>query len=281
MLRVITLNVNGLRAALKKGLLTWLSRSRADVVCLQEIRLGREGVPEQMTGSLWHGSYCPAERPGYSGTAVLTRVRPSSVQYGFGVDEFDGEGRYCAVNIGGLVVASVYAPSGSSGDHRQQSKDRFLNVFQPYCASLVAPSKSASRCPVIIAGDINIAHTKKDLKNWSSNQRNSGFLPHERSWMDDWLSAPPAPGGEAVPANNAPQTPYWCDVFRLLNDKDHQYTWWSNRGRAWENNVGWRIDYQIATNDVAHRAVRARIYKDKRFSDHSPVIIDYDIDPCL
>ena len=268
MLRVLTLNVNGLRAALSKGLRGWLARQRADVICLQEVRLGSEGVPQGMSGSRWHASYCPALKPGYSGTAVLSRIEPKAVQYGFGVEEFDDEGRYVVVDLGALSVASLYAPSGSSGEHRQASKDRFLVAFEKYRQRMLRAGRS-----LLVCGDINIAHTKKDLRNWRSNQTNSGFLEHERRWMDRWVGKP----GAARPAAGAKPT-HWCDVFRLLNDKEHQYTWWSNRGRAWENNVGWRLDYQIATNDIARRARREKIYKDRRFSDHSPVIIDYDID---
>ena len=268
MFKVISLNVNGLRSALTKGLWPWLARQRADVVCLQETRLGRDGVPELVTRSSWHGYYCSAQKLGYSGTAILSRRPACDVQYRFGTPEFDDEGRYCAIDLGGVKIVSLYAPSGSSGPHRQASKDRFMRVFKKQLGKLARGPQ-----PVILCGDINIAHTQQDLRNWSSNKKNSGFLPHERAWLDEWV-------GRKDPKTGAIQTQTaWSDVFRLLNQKDHQYTWWSNRGQAWQNNVGWRIDYQIATKGIAHTAKITSIYLNKRFSDHAPLVVSYEHDP--
>ncbi|MEP7207125.1 MAG: exodeoxyribonuclease III [Casimicrobiaceae bacterium] len=254
-MRIITLNVNGLRAAERKGLAHWLTRGHAwDVACLQEIRCGHEEIPATLRAPRRaHGAFHPARRKGYSGVAIYARV-PSRTQPGFGCDEFDGEGRYLEAHFAELTVISVYLPSGSAGPHRQASKLRFLDRFLPHLQDL----RRAGR-EIILCGDWNIAHQNIDLTNWRSNQKNSGFLPGERAWLTrvfDEIG--------------------FVDVFRRLDPRPGQYTWWSNRGQAWAKNVGWRIDYQIATPGIAARARATQIYITRRFSDHAPLIVDYD-----
>lgn len=254
-MRVITVNVNGIRSATSKGFFEWLTRQRADVVCLQEIRIHDDDLtPAMRTAGALNGHFYCASRKGYAGVAVYTRRDPDRIVRGFGSAEHDDEGRYLQLDFGKLSVVSAYLPSGSSGPHRQESKFRFMDHFLPHLRKLARDGRE-----YILCGDWNIAHKEIDLKNWRSNQKNSGFLPEERAWLTrlfDDLG--------------------WADVFRRLNDKPEQYTWWSNRGQAWAKNVGWRIDYQIATPGIASRARRERIYTDKRFSDHAPLVIDYD-----
>jgi exodeoxyribonuclease III len=255
-LRVLTLNVNGIRAAAKKGLFRWLAAQKADVVCLQEIKAHDADLEPAMRtprGLLGHFSH--AQKKGYAGVALYSRVRPDAVREGFGVKEFDDEGRYLEARFGKLSVVSLYLPSGSSGPHRQASKFRFLDAFLPQLHKLRKGGRE-----VILCGDWNIAHKEIDLRNWRSNRKNSGFLPEERAWLTTVLDQ----AG-------------FVDVFRRLNAKPDQYTWWSNRGQAWAKNVGWRIDYQIATPGIAARAVKESIYKRRRFSDHAPLTIDYAV----
>ncbi len=253
-MRIISLNVNGIRASAKKGLFSWLCRQRADVVCLQEVRAGEEQIGERVfhPASL-HGYFHPAQRKGYAGVAVYCARAPERVERGIGWEEFDAEGRYLEVRYGNVSVVSLYAPSGTSGDERQGFKYKFMDRFMPHLEAL----KSTGR-EYVICGDWNIAHKKIDLKNWRSNQDHSGFLPEERAWMDKLF-------GEAG----------FVDAFRVVNQESDQYTWWSNRGQAWAKNVGWRIDYQVITPGLADRVLGASIYKRKRFSDHAPLIIDY------
>ena len=254
-MRIITLNVNGIRSAERKGLARWLARIEPwDVVCLQEIRATAEHVPGPMLAprkarAVFH----PAARPGYSGVALYTH-RPVTIRTGFGSREFDGEGRYLEADFGHLAVCSIYFPSGSSSPVRQAAKFRFLDAFLPHLQQL-----RTARREVILCGDWNIAHHPIDLKNWRGNQKHSGFLPEERAWLTQVLD----------------QLGF-VDVFRQINQQPEQYTWWSNRGQAWAKNVGWRIDYQIATPGIAATARSATIYKARRFSDHAPLIIDYD-----
>jgi exodeoxyribonuclease III len=253
--RVVTLNVNGIRSAARKGLYPWLAAQKADVICLQEVKAqdsDLEGAPFAMKGYERH-LHC-AQKKGYAGVALYSRRRPQGVVVGFGVKEFDAEGRFLEANYGKLSVISLYLPSGSAGPHRQASKFRFLDKFFHHLKKL----KDCGR-EVILCGDWNIAHKEIDLKNWRGNRKNSGFLPEERDWLTRVF--------EEVG---------FVDVFRRLNQKPEQYTWWSNRGQAWAKNVGWRIDYQIATPGVAQKAQREAIYLKKRFSDHAPLRIDYD-----
>ncbi len=254
-MRVITLNVNGIRSATKKGLFGWLRRQDADVVCLQEVKAQEGDLTDQMRAPKgFHGFFNCAEKKGYAGVALYSRRAPDKVRVGFGSREHDDEGRYVQADFGKLSIVSIYLPSGSAGPHRQASKFRFLEHFFPVLKKLRRDGRE-----YILCGDWNIAHQEIDLKNWRSNRKNSGFLPEERAWLTqvfDGLG--------------------WVDVFRTLNDKPDQYTWWSNRGQAWAKNVGWRIDYQIATPGIAKQARKQRIYKDMRFSDHAPLIMDYN-----
>ncbi|MFO1310957.1 MAG: exodeoxyribonuclease III [Burkholderiales bacterium] len=254
-MRVITLNVNGIRAAERKGFARWLARIEPwDVVCLQELKAHHDDVPRALRAPRKCTSHFhPAEQKGYAGVGIYTRA-PASFQCGFGVAEFDREGRYLEAHFRDLTVISVYLPSGSSGPHRQASKFRFLETFLPHLAQLRGRGRE-----IILCGDWNIAHRNIDLANWRSNQKNSGFLPEERAWLSrvfDELG--------------------FVDVFRKVDPRPAQYTWWSNRGQAWAKNVGWRIDYQIATPGIAAQAQAASIYKNRRFSDHAPLVIDYD-----
>lgn len=265
-MRILTLNVNGIRAAQRKGLFRWLPRQKAEVICLQETRATEEQIDSRefhLRG--YHRYLRAAQRKGYSGVAIYARREPDALIEGFSQadaradrrwEEFDREGRYVEARFGRLSVVSLYAPSGSSHDDRQAAKFRFLDLFMP----LLHQFREQDR-EYIICGDWNIAHKKIDLKNWRSNQKNSGFLPEERAWMDELLG----------PAR-------YVDAFRVVNQQPGQYTWWSNRGRAWEKNVGWRIDYQIATPGIGPAAIDASIYRRKRFSDHAPLLIDYDVD---
>ena len=254
-MRVITLNVNGIRSAERKGLARWLAHIDPwDVLCLQEIRADLDDVPARMRAPrLANSAFHVAERRGYAGVAIYTKP-PHRANAGFGHREFDDEGRYLEAHFRDLTVVSMYLPSGSSGPHRQASKFRFLEEFLPHLARLRRMKRE-----IILCGDWNIAHQPIDLRNWRSNQKNSGFLPEERAWLSrvfDELG--------------------FVDVFRRVDPRPEQYTWWSNRGQAWAKNVGWRIDYQIATPGIAAKARRAAIYKSRRFSDHAPLIVDYD-----
>lgn len=254
MIRIATLNVNGIRSAAAKGVFRWVERTDPDVLCLQEVKASEDDIPDKYRyhDSLRSYFFC-ARKKGYAGTALYAKKRPRRVQLGFGVAEFDDEGRYLEAEFGKLTVISVYFPSGSAGPHRQASKYRFLDAFFPHLARLAASGRE-----VILCGDVNIAHKEIDLKNWRSNQKNSGFLPPERAWLTRVFDEQG-----------------WVDVFRLLDPRPGQYTWWSNRGQAWAKNVGWRIDYQIATPGVAARAKHVTIYKTRRFSDHAPLVIEY------
>ena len=253
-MRIITFNLNGIRSAERKGFSRWLKRVEPwDVVCLQELKAHHEAIPQRLRSPRkLHAAFHPAERKGYSGVGVYTR-RPVPVRNGFGSSEFDVEGRYIEADLGGLTVISVYFPSGSNSAARQLAKFRFLEEFLVHLRAL----RNAGR-EVVLCGDWNIAHQSIDLKNWRSNQKNSGFLPEERAWLSkvfDELG--------------------FVDVFRVVNKLPDQYTFWSNRGEAWAKNVGWRIDYQIATPAVASTAHAVHIYKNRRFSDHAPLMIDY------
>ena len=253
-MRVITLNVNGVRSAAKKGMFRWLAAQRADVVCLQEMKCQEADLDARLHGlRLYQSCHAFAEKKGYSGVAIYSRRRPDEVARGFGSREFDAEGRYVEARFGKLCIVSVYLPSGSAGPHRQASKFRFLKEFVLHLKKIKQRGDDTVLC-----GDWNIAHKEIDLRNWRSNRKNSGFLPEERAWLSrvfDEIG--------------------FVDVFRRLNTKSDQYTWWSNRGQAWAKNVGWRIDYQIATPGVAAKALKESIYKRKRFSDHAPLIVDY------
>jgi len=254
MLRVVTLNLNGVRSARTKGFYRWLEAQAADVVCVQELKAQAADLTDDMSAPLnLRGYFHFAEKKGYSGVGIYCRRRPQRVIEGIGVPEFDREGRFLQLDFAGLSVASIYLPSGSSSDERQQAKFRFMALLEPRLAEL-----AATRRDYILCGDWNIAHREIDLKNWRSNRKNSGFLPEERAWLSQVLDGMG-----------------WVDVFRRLDPRPDQYTWWSNRGQAWAKNVGWRIDYHIATPFVAATARRTAIFKARRFSDHAPLIVDY------
>jgi len=254
-MRVITLNCNGIRAAARKGLFDWLPEQDADVICLQEVRAPAEVVedaPFQLPG--YHCYYLSAERKGYSGVALLSKRRPDEVVEGLGWADLDPEARYLEARYRGVSVVSVYIPSGSSKDERQQVKMDFLDRFLIHLRGL-----RRKRREYVICGDWNIAHKEIDLKNWRANQKNSGFLPEERAWMDELFG----PAG-------------FVDAFRVVSKEADQYTWWSNRGQAWAKNVGWRLDYQIVTPKLGGCVKGARIFTAERFSDHAPLIMDYE-----
>ena len=254
-MRVITLNANGIRAAAKKGFFRWLSRQKADVVCLQETKAQVDQLTDPMFHpKAFHCYYHSAIRKGYSGVAVFSRDQPDEIIEGLGWSDVDQEGRYLEVKLGRLSVVSLYSPSGTSGDERQAFKYKFMDRFLPYLQDLAKSGRE-----YIICGDWNIAHKNIDLKNWRSNRKNSGFLPQEREWMDKMFDS----AG-------------FVDAFRVVNEHPEQYTWWSNRGQSWTKNVGWRIDYQVVTQGLGSKVQRERIYKSNRFSDHAPLTIDYD-----
>jgi exodeoxyribonuclease-3 len=254
-MRILSFNVNGLRAAIRKGFYDWLAEQDADFVCLQEIKAHPEQLdahPPPPPG--YHCFYEPAERKGYSGVALFSREEPGDVIHGFGSAEFDSEGRYLEARIGKLSVVSIYVPAGSSSEVRQEAKFRFMKEQGAHLETLAASGRD-----YVLCGDWNIAHKEIDLKNARANRERSGFLPEERAWLDDVFG----PIG-------------FVDVFRELNDEPGQYTWWSNRHPTTrERNVGWRLDYQVATPALASRARRVAIATEPRFSDHAPIIFDY------
>jgi exodeoxyribonuclease-3 len=257
MLRIISANLNGIRSAAKKGFMEWMQKQQADFICVQELKAQKDDLDAQLQSPKGLNSYFHfAEKRGYSGCGIFTPHTIDNVQVGFGNPEFDAEGRYVEARIGLLSVISVYMPSGSSSPDRQAAKFRFLDAFLPYLIKL-----KKSKRHIILCGDVNIAHHEIDLKNWKGNLNNSGFLPEERVWLTKLFT----------------EIGY-VDVYRYLepNAGDTCYTWWSQRGQAYAKNVGWRIDYQIASPEIAKTAKKADIYKKQRFSDHAPLIIEYD-----
>ncbi|MFJ9414553.1 exodeoxyribonuclease III [Streptomyces sp. NPDC101227] len=266
MLTVTTVNVNGLRAAAKKGFVPWLAETAADVLCLQEVRAEAGQLPDGVRDPEgWFTVHAPAAAKGRAGVALYTRREPERVQVGFGSAEFDDSGRYVEADLPGVTVASLYLPSGEVGTERQDEKERFLAEFLPYLVDLRERSAADGR-EVVVCGDWNIAHQEADLKNWKANQKKSGFLPEERAWLTDVLDE--ARGG-------------YVDVVRALHpDAEGPYSWWSYRGRAFDNDSGWRIDYHMATPGLARRAVKAYVERaagyDQRWSDHAPVTVAYE-----
>lgn len=260
-LRITSLNLNGIRSAVSKGLDSWLlDDARPDWLAVQELKALDADMRAELRGlGGLRGAFHHAERPGYSGVGLYFRHEPDELRTGFGVAEFDAEGRYVEARYRlpsgmKLALVSVYFPSGSSSDERQQAKFRFLEAFAPHLRELQAWGE------VIVCGDVNIAHKEIDLKNWKGNLKNSGFLPEERAWMDELFGR----GG-------------YVDAFREVRPGPDLYTWWSNRGQAWAKNVGWRIDYQVLTPGLAGTVRRAHIYKEQRFSDHAPLSLDYEL----
>ena len=254
-MRVISFNANGLRSAARKGFFAWFARQRADVLCVQELKAKEEQLADRTFQARGFSRVChTAERPGYSGVAIYSRVAPTEIVHGIGVPEFDAEGRYLEARFGTVAIVSAYFPSGSSSPARQEAKFRFLAAFDRRLVSLVE-----SRLPYIFCGDFNMAHRPIDLKNWRANQDYPGFTPAERAWLDSLFD------GRG-----------FVDAFRAVNQEPHQYTWWSNRGNAYANNTGWRIDYQVTSAQLRGAIRRVGIYKEQRFSDHAPLTIDYD-----
>ena len=265
MFKLTSLNLNGIRSATSKGVESWVEALRPDCICVQEVKAQAPDVAgrfEQLAGLTGHFHF--AQKKGYSGVGIYTRHTPSDIVVGYGSDEFDAEGRYVELRFDSptrkFSIISAYFPSGSSGEDRQQAKFRFLAEFHPHLMRLKAERD------FILCGDVNIAHQQIDLKNWRSNQKNSGFLPEERAWMTKLLHTTDDGGGI-------------IDVYRLLQPTatDTAYTWWSNRGQAYANNVGWRLDYHLATPALAALARSESIYKGEKFSDHAPITVDYEL----
>jgi len=285
MFKLTSLNLNGIRSAASKGLLDWVAQSKPDCICVQELKAqaaDMSGRFEEIAGL--KGYFHFAEKKGYSGVGIYTRHEPSDVIVGYGSTEFDAEGRYVELRFDRpgrklspkLSIISCYFPSGSSGEERQAAKFRFLAEFYP---RLLALKETRD---FVLCGDVNIAHQEIDLKNFKGNRKNSGFLPEERAWMTELLrdaelaneaadeltqrTGPSVKGGGMV------------DVYRKLQPTatDAAYTWWSNRGQAYAKNVGWRLDYHLATPAFAALARSEHIYKEQRFSDHAPMSVDYE-----
>ncbi|MQA12353.1 MAG: exodeoxyribonuclease III [Pseudonocardiaceae bacterium] len=266
MLTVSTVNVNGLRAAAKKGYLEWLLATKADVVCLQEVR----AEPDQLSPAVrepdgWYASWAPCGEKGRNGVGLLTRQQPRAVRIGFGEAEFDGAGRYVEADLDGLTVASLYLPSGDVGTARQDEKERFMAAFLPHLVELRDKAEADGR-EVLVCGDWNIAHQEIDLKNWKGNRKNSGFLPEERAWLGRIFD-----------------DVGYVDVQRALDpDGPGPYSWWSYRGKAFDNDSGWRIDYIVATPSIAEKTVSVMVERapsyDERWSDHAPVTATFDWD---
>ncbi|MDP3210045.1 exodeoxyribonuclease III [Methylotenera sp.] len=255
-MKIISLNLNGIRSATNKGLYTWLKKQDADIVCMQEIKAQAGDMTDEMLNPEgYFGYFHYAEKKGYSGVGIYSKTKPDSIVVGLGITDIDNEGRYIEARFGNLSVVSLYLPSGSSGEERQAFKFSVMERFMLHLKML----KDSGR-DVVICGDWNIAHQEIDLKNYKGNRKNSGFLPEERAWLTALFDEVG-----------------WVDVYRKLHPEttDTCYTWWSNRGQAWAKNVGWRIDYQIATADFANKAISTSVYKEERFSDHAPLIVEY------
>lgn len=256
-MKIISFNANGIRSAAAKGFFGWMLQQNADVICVQETKAQEHQLPPEIYRPMgYHVYFHDAQKKGYSGVALYCKARPDQIVMGLGWPDVDAEGRYIQADFGNLSVISLYMPSGSSGEERQSVKFDLMARIHPVLQRLRADGRE-----YIICGDWNIAHKAIDLKNWRSNQKNSGFLPQERAWMDELFGA----SG-------------FVDAFRAVNQEAEQYTWWSNRGQAWAKNVGWRIDYQVITPGLKDKVTAAAIYKEQRFSDHAPLIIEYEGD---
>ena len=254
-MRIVTLNLNGIRSAVNKGFLGWLAQQGADAVCVQELKAQDKDLTDSTRNPAgFHGYFHCAERPGYSGVGIYCRKKPDRLVAGVGVANIDAEGRYLEARFGNLSIVSLYVPSGSSSPERLAIKFSFMRRCIDPLHKLAASGRE-----IVICGDWNVAHKEIDLKNWRANQKNSGFLPEERQWFSGVI-----------------ERLGYVDVFRKLDERADQYTWWSNRGQAWAKNVGWRIDYQMATPGIAAKATSTSIYKTGRFSDHAPLSIDYE-----
>jgi exodeoxyribonuclease-3 len=254
-MRIITFNANGIRSAADKGFFRWLAGQDADVVCVQETRARIDQLNDgHFRPEGYQCFYFDAQRPGYAGTALFARRAPGNVVQGLGWEPVDSEARWLQADFSGVSVVSLYMPSGSSGPERQARKFEMMDRLMPHLKAL----RNSGREWVICA-DWNICHKEIDLRNWRGNRKNSGFLPEERAWLDELLG----PAG-------------FVDAFRLVNPHPDQYTWWSNRGRARENNVGWRLDYMVTTPGIAAHVKSESVYREERFSDHAPLTMDFD-----
>lgn len=254
-MKVISLNLNGIRSAVRKGLIKWIEKQQADLICFQETKAQIQQLTTIMSSFQdWHTAFSDAEKKGYSGVAIFSKKPPQLISKSFGFREADREGRFIQFDFEKLSIVSVYFPSGSSGMERQDMKYRFMEEFEKWLNSRKKDLKK-----IIICGDLNIAHNEIDLKNWKGNKKNSGFLPEERAWLS-----------KVFKKYNL------FDAYRTLYPNAEEYTWWSNRGKAWDNNVGWRIDYQVVGSDYIKKIKSAEIYRTERFSDHAPLVISYD-----
>ena len=256
-MKIITLNLNGIRAASRKDFFPWLKEQNADYICLQELKAQETDLSLEMKSPFeYKGYFSFAIKKGYSGVGIYTKYKPLKVTKHLGIPELDDEGRYIELEFRNLIIISIYLPSGSSGEERQAFKYKVLDKIYK-----VFKEKLNLRKNIIVCGDFNIAHHEKDLKNFKGNKKNSGFLPDEREWLTKLFTK-----GR------------WTDVYRILHPEEGEgsYTWWSNRGQAWLKNVGWRIDYQISNQENTIKAKKAYVYKDERFSDHAPLVIEYD-----
>ena len=253
-MRVVTLNCNGIRSAARKGFYAWMQALDADIVCLQETKAQEHQLPlEAGAVASYTGVFLDAEKKGYSGVAIYSKREPDRVVRGLGMPQYDRDARYLQLDFGALSVVSLYVPSGSMGPHRQVFKEAFLADFFPHLRGLRTDGRT-----YIIAGDFNIAHKEIDVYNPVRCSHISGFFPHERAWFDRLITEVG-----------------WVDAFRAVNAQAGQFSWWSNFRQAWDRNHGWRIDYQLVTPDLAPAVRTASIYRDLRFSDHAPVIMDY------
>jgi len=254
--RVMSFNCNGIRAAARKGFFDWLATTSVDVVCLQETKAQEHQLDDEVFYPAgFNCFYFDAEKKGYSGTALFCKKIPGKVTTGLGWEMADQEGRYIQGDFDNISVASLYLPSGSAGPERQARKFDFMERYMDFMKQLRCDGRD-----YIICGDWNICHKEIDLKNWRPNQKNSGFLPEERQWLDQLYD-----------------DVGFVDAFRLVNQEPDQYSWWSNRGNARANNVGWRLDYQVITPGLKDKVRATEIYTEENFSDHAPVILDYDI----
>lgn len=255
-MKVVSFNANGIRSATKKGFFDWFYTIDADVLCIQETKAQEHQLQDDLfSHEDYERFFFDAQKPGYSGVSIYTRIKPQNVKKGLGFPLADTEGRYIEVEIGNLSVASLYLPSGSSGEVRQEAKFAFMAKYQEILARQLKGGRD-----YIICGDWNIVHKQIDIKNWASNQKSSGCLPEERAWLDLLF-----------------ESWGWVDAFRVLNHEKDQYTWWSERTKAWDKNVGWRIDYQVVTPSLRDKIKTVSIYRGQKFSDHAPLIIDYAV----
>ena len=265
-MKVISANVNGIRAAAKKGFFEWMIKEQADVICIQETKAQYEQLNDAVfSPEGYFRFFCDAEKKGYSGTAIYCKKQPQKIIRGLGWDIADNEGRYIQADFENISIASLYLPSGSAKEERQLLKMEFLEKLEPILKDMVNSQRK-----YILCGDWNIVHKRIDIKNFNGNKNRSGCLPEERAWLDQLFIDPDTMDSKGKIG--------MLDAFRVLNQEVDQYTWWSNRGQAWANNTGWRIDYQVVSAELGKTLTDTSIYKEQRFSDHAPLIMEYEID---